>query len=163
SAEDGVAALEWAAHGSPHMARLRDRVGLNVPPLFLRLTLGVVFIWAGLGKISQSFEVTGNDAAILANMGAIDSVPAVIVPLSPGPTPPPPRPRREEGKPRPRKPSPAGGEPPNPGSAALNRPGTVLAGFQPPNHSPAADFATAVKVRMVYGLAIAIHNAAFPP
>lgn len=51
--------------------RRRDRLGLAVGPVFLRLALGVVFIWAGLGKIAARMPVSGQDAAILANLGVL--------------------------------------------------------------------------------------------
>lgn len=49
--------------------RFRDHVALTLPPLFLRLTLCVIFLWAGLGKIMGEMNVTGDDAARLAQMG----------------------------------------------------------------------------------------------
>lgn len=73
------------------MVRLRDRIGLNIPPLFLRLMLGVIFVWAGLGKISASTPVEGEDAALLANMGVITpSGPTTVVtpPAAPKEAPP---------------------------------------------------------------------------
>ena len=42
-----------------------------VAPIFLRLALGVVFLWAGLGKFFDVIEVGPEDAAILANMGVL--------------------------------------------------------------------------------------------
>lgn len=48
----------------------RDRVALGVSPLFIRLALAVTFIWAGAGKLFyKDFQVQGEQAAILANMG----------------------------------------------------------------------------------------------
>ena len=41
----------------------------SIAPLFLRLALGITFIWAGLGKVTQEMEVQGASAAALANMG----------------------------------------------------------------------------------------------
>ncbi|MFG0259238.1 MAG: DoxX family membrane protein [Phycisphaerales bacterium JB041] len=51
--------------------RKRDSAGLAIAPLFLRLVLALVFIWAGLGKFVHSFPVQGEDAAVLANYGVI--------------------------------------------------------------------------------------------
>lgn len=51
--------------------RKRDSAGLAIAPLFLRLVLAVVFIWAGLGKFVHTFPVQGEKAAILANYGVI--------------------------------------------------------------------------------------------
>ncbi|MGV6815012.1 MAG: DoxX family membrane protein [Phycisphaerales bacterium] len=49
--------------------RLRDQVALTLPTLFLRLTLGVVFLWAGSGKFLGTMSVSGESAARLANIG----------------------------------------------------------------------------------------------
>lgn len=38
-------------------------------PVFLRVVLGVTFIWAGLGKLIPSVPVQGVDAALLSNAG----------------------------------------------------------------------------------------------
>jgi uncharacterized membrane protein YphA (DoxX/SURF4 family) len=43
----------------------------NVVPLLLRLGLGVVFLWAGWGKLNGTMEVSGADAALLANVNLI--------------------------------------------------------------------------------------------
>lgn len=55
---------------------LRERIGLNFPPVLLRLMLATIFIWAGLGKIMSHTEYAGERAAALANMGAISPAPA---------------------------------------------------------------------------------------
>ena len=57
------------------MMRKRDRIGLNIAPLFLRVMLAVVFIWAGLGKVSATMPVSGEDAAILAKLGVVSPAP----------------------------------------------------------------------------------------
>lgn len=49
----------------------RQRVGLSMPSLVLRVLLAVVFIWVGLGMVTQRVGVSGQDAARLANMGVI--------------------------------------------------------------------------------------------
>lgn len=49
--------------------RLRDQVALTLPTLFLRLTLGAVFLWAGSGKFLGTMTVSGERAARLANIG----------------------------------------------------------------------------------------------
>lgn len=54
--------------------RFRDQVALTLPALLLRLTLCLIFVWAGLGKILGETTVTGDSAARLARMG---------VPMSP--------------------------------------------------------------------------------
>lgn len=54
--------------------------GSNVAPIFLRLALGLTFLWAGWNKVFNQMEVQGERAAILANLG-------VISPPAPGVTP----------------------------------------------------------------------------
>ena len=49
--------------------RLRDSIALTLPSFLLRLVLGVTFIWAGTGKLIGTMQVSGDDAARLANLG----------------------------------------------------------------------------------------------
>lgn len=42
---------------------------VSIAPFILRITIGIIFIWAGLGKVLATFDVKGDDAARLANMG----------------------------------------------------------------------------------------------
>lgn len=62
--------------------RLRDQVALTLPSLMLRLVLGVTFVWAGTGKLIGTYEITGDDAARLANMGVMPT-PIVAAPVPP--------------------------------------------------------------------------------
>ena len=55
--------------------RLRDQVALTLPTLLLRLTLGLVFLWAGTGKLLGTISVAGDDAARLANIGIMPIAP----------------------------------------------------------------------------------------
>jgi len=57
------------AHLRELLMALRDRMALSAAPLFLRIGLGVTFLWAGLGKLLSDMPVQGQDAAILANLG----------------------------------------------------------------------------------------------
>jgi len=43
--------------------------GSLIAPLFLRVVIGLTFLWAGLGKLTTEFEVSGAPAATLASMG----------------------------------------------------------------------------------------------
>jgi|GEM_PF-842767 len=43
----------------------------TVSPVFLRVALGVTFVWAGLGKLVPTVSVDPLNAAILANVGAL--------------------------------------------------------------------------------------------
>ncbi len=56
--------------------------GASFGPLFLRLCLGVVFIWAGLGKVLSTSVVSGDDVALLAEMGVAPKA-ATPTPTSP--------------------------------------------------------------------------------
>jgi uncharacterized membrane protein YphA (DoxX/SURF4 family) len=50
----------------------RQSLAMTFAPLLLRLTLGLTFLWAGLGKFNAYDAITGEDAARLANVGALD-------------------------------------------------------------------------------------------
>lgn len=52
--------------------RTRDAFGLTMAPLFLRLMLAAIFLFAGLNKVSRSMDVPAEQAAHLANIGVID-------------------------------------------------------------------------------------------
>lgn len=52
--------------------RTRDAFGLTMAPLFLRLMLAAVFLFAGLNKVSRSMDVPADQAAHLANIGVIE-------------------------------------------------------------------------------------------
>ena len=41
--------------------RLRDSIALTLPSFFLRLVLGVTFVWAGTGKLIGTMQVSGGD------------------------------------------------------------------------------------------------------
>lgn len=56
--------------------RLRDQVALTLPSLFLRLILGITFLWAGTGKLVGTYTVSGDDAARLANIGIMPTAPS---------------------------------------------------------------------------------------
>jgi uncharacterized membrane protein YphA (DoxX/SURF4 family) len=72
--------------------RFKDRLALDVAPLFLRLVLAATFIWAGAGKLTEMDTVDGDDAALLANAGVIPGIapsPAPEPAPAAQPTPPP--------------------------------------------------------------------------
>ncbi len=52
--------------------RTRDAFGLTMAPLFLRIMLAAIFLFAGLNKVSRSMDVPADQAAHLANIGVID-------------------------------------------------------------------------------------------
>lgn len=67
----------------------RDKLALNVAPLMLRFALALAFVWAGASKIFHTDTVTGEDAAMLANLGVIAAPGAPVPPTSPTPLVPP--------------------------------------------------------------------------
>lgn len=63
--------------------RLRDSIGLSLSPFILRLVLALTFIWAGAGKLLPVHQFTSEQAAALANMGAIEA--PTVAPVNPIP------------------------------------------------------------------------------
>lgn len=151
----------------------RERIALAWPPLFLRFALAVTFIWAGAGKIFQDFEVQGEKAALLANMGVLRPIAATPAP-SPPPHPPASPGQSPPQMPAPTQPLPPGDSPKSaPPKAAALRPLAQAASTPLPPTSPphtvqpiaayrAQDFPNPQKVRQVYGLALLLHEAANP-
>lgn len=64
----------------------RESLAVGWAPIFLRLALGVTFLWAGLAKVVYRADFVGADAATLANYGVI-APPSATTPLPP-PAPP---------------------------------------------------------------------------
>lgn len=148
----------------------REKMAVSVAPFFLRLALSVTFIWAGLGKIIAEMPVSGESAAILANMGvsglqsragasnatSSSTPPAAIAPAEVAPA----------AKPETQRPIPAIKDPvkkdvikPS-GPPALVQ---VLAMQSVPsaaNTFTAADFPQPVNVARVYGIALILHKGA---
>lgn len=50
--------------------KARERIGLSIAPLFLRLGLGIVFVWAGMAKLVGQSPYPPDQLVTLANMGA---------------------------------------------------------------------------------------------
>lgn len=109
----------------------RQRVGLAVGPLFLRVGLGITFVWAGLSKVLvEDMSVHGADAVLLADLGVILSpAPRPSVAPTPAPTNIPPAPNEPkpagtpEGKPESKPGPPPPSEPlPTPGEKAPKPP-----------------------------------------
>lgn len=121
--------------------RARDRVGLNLPPIFLRIMLGAVFLWAGLAKVMSTAEVKGQDAADLARLGVISAnQPASPAPAAPTGAP--------EAKPK-------------TGSAAPMDPVVKLASQATPEPK-AEDFPNPVKIKAMHMLTLGLVHAAHP-
>lgn len=49
----------------------KDSLATSAAPVFIRMALGITFLWAGLGKCFESDRLTPQDAAILANIGVL--------------------------------------------------------------------------------------------
>ena len=154
--------------------RFRDQVALTLPALILRLTLCLIFVWAGLGKILGETTVTGADAARLHNMGIALSNPAPLPtpPQDPAPTRPLPETQPEtppQTQPEPLPPTdliiPDETDPANPPASpmALGLPGPRWIPVQ--NTRPvltAADFPTEHRVQRVHGITLLLSRAADP-
>lgn len=146
--------------------RRRDRTGLALAPVFLRLGLAVVFIWAGLGKFMARMDVQGEQAAILANYGVITN------PHAPAPAP------KAAPETAPETPGTPGGDGAGQdgsdqgesggdsgGQAGADAWGAVhLASQQSQPRAPAtaADFPEPVSVRVWTGVLLTLHEAIHP-
>lgn len=149
---------------------MSTRAGTAISPIFLRVALGVVFVWAGLAKLMTHMEVTpGNSAALVAlglvtPDGTTPTPPPDAKPSPPAPTPP----TTPETKPEPKlepaaEPKPADKpEAPKakPPSARSGDPvGQVMTvGFQ----SGAAAPAEPRKVLGLHGLSVLLYNSTYP-
>jgi len=115
--------------------RLRDSIGLNLSPFFLRLVLGVVFVWAGASKFFSEMPYTPEQAARLAEMG-VDVPGAVAAPAAPA------EPATEE-----------------PEDVETTDDGTPTV---PAAVAPALRFPEGATLRPVYSIALMIDGAAHP-
>lgn len=129
----------------------RDSLAISVTPVLLRLALGITFVWAGAGKVLETMPVKGEQAAVLANMGA----------LTPGSAP------AFEEKPKAAEParSDTGGSPPAlmQTTTAPSVTASPAQALSPAPKYSAGDFPNPVSVRRLYGIALVIHAAAHPP
>lgn len=114
---------------------------VSIAPFLLRIVVGIVFVWAGLGKVMDTFPVQGEQAAKLANMGVFIDKNAGK-PTTPAPT--------------------APTETPKPGASRDHA--LRLAAF---NNSPASgqqysadEYPNPVQVMTVYRLALSLDDSA---
>lgn len=128
---------------------------LGLAPLILRVVLGVTFVWAGAGKWWGTAQVSGEDAAYLANLGVLDRPAATPPPSSAPPVAPLPA-----SKPT----ADAGGiltlaqaTPTGAGGTAAPTPVTAA-----PRTMVAADFPEPVACRGMWMIALSIHRASHP-
>lgn len=122
----------------------------RIAPLFLRLAVGIIFVIAGLGKFFADMEVSGADAALLANQGVRFSVP----------TPPAPPPEKPADKPADQ---PAEKPVESPNSTRPNGPPPLMRLQGTPRPYTAEDFPDPIPVQRVYGIALLVHRCAAPP
>lgn len=136
----------------------------SMAPVFLRLGLGLVFIWAGLGKVMTTMNVTGEDAAILANMGVVTpgGTPAGSTPEAPQGEAPKPAPGASRAAPGESRGTPRGTATaaPDPTGPALPELMQVVRVSE--RTYTAADFPDPVGVKPVYMLALSLKKAATP-
>lgn len=141
----------------------RQGSGSSIAPIFLRLCLGITFVWAGLAKVMVDMPVQGDDAAVLANLGVISpagkptsiadphAMPTLMALVGPQDKPKEPTPKEP--------PATAPASAPAP-SAAPSTPPVQAA--NPPRYT-AADFPEPVKVKTLYGVAVGVSNATVVP
>ena len=144
--------------------RFRDQVALTLPALLLRMSLCLIFLWAGLGKILGETTVTGDDAARLHAMGVGLTPPANAAP------PPTPGGPAAPARPLPDPPSElvvpdenTDDDPADAPSAARVQTGgrwVLTQAVTPP--LTAADFPNEHRVQRVYGIALLLSRAANP-
>ncbi len=151
--------------------------GHAIAPIFLRFALGVTFLWAGFGKVLETFPVKGEAAATLANLGVLEPAsPAESAkPAAPSETKPAVKPEskpetkpetKPESKPE-TKPAPAS----EPKKEALPKGGipplmqTTTTPIEPSTARVyvASDFPNEVRVRNVHGISLLLVSSANPP
>lgn len=128
--------------------RLRDSIGLNLSPVFLRLVLGIVFTWAGAGKFFAKDHFTPEQTARLAQMGVdIPGTPPADLPVED-------EPGVDEAEPDVEDPA---GETP-----ATEIPTTEPGAAEPIPAPDASRYPEGAELRRVYGLALGLDAAAHP-
>lgn len=150
----------------------RDQCASSVAPIFLRVALGVTFIWAGAGKVFKEGPVSGEDAAILANLGVVaaapktaptPATPAPVIDPAPASTPTtPPAAPADAGK--------TSGGPPalmrlvqtTPDGSTPTAGGNQLGPAAATGSYTAEDFPSTVNVRMVHFLTLSLVRSAHP-
>jgi uncharacterized membrane protein YphA (DoxX/SURF4 family) len=168
---------------------VRDKCAVSIAPLFLRLVLGVTFVWAGLGKLAATMPVSGDDLVLLESLGVVDpaagTTPTPVTPAVPvlpptdtpttpapaGPNTPPPaasQPAATQPAPGSERPAPMGPfTPPSSGPAASALPPTLVAaasaaiGAQ--GTDPVPPLVRTVEVKRLHGITLLTARAANPP
>lgn len=158
--------------------------GHSLAPIFLRVALGITFLWAGFGKILQEMPVKGEAAAALANMGVIsggtkpepNSIPKVPAPgdVASPPDRSPERPATDKSDPNKPEETKATDKQISHATPALAGSGASILTVARPllesehQNTPVtsiysgADFPNETSVRAVYGIALLVHSSANP-
>lgn len=132
----------------------REHLAVSFAPLFLRLALSITFIWTGLGKLMSEISVSGERAAVLANMG-VGGLQRAAQPAASSPAPEPARSAApvKEPKKDPVK-APASGPP-----ALVSVVAQQASSVPTAATFTAADFPNETKVAQLYGIALLLHDA----
>jgi uncharacterized membrane protein YphA (DoxX/SURF4 family) len=135
--------------------------GTSIAPIFLRVAVGVTFLWAGLGKLEGEMRVSGESAAALANMGLHAARKQAQAPGPVAPSAPAPEPVMPDGQ-SPQSPHADGpAVDAKPADAVLPEKPATAEGTSAHVYS-AAEFLKEIEVKRVYGLALTLHKAAHP-
>lgn len=136
--------------------------GSGAAPVFLRLALGLTFLWAGAGKFMATIPVQGEDAAVLANYGVAVKPTGGAAPVGVPPVPAPESSPKDESKPE----GPKGDAAPSTEDdrvfAMLPALRLVPQASAAPSVFTAADFPEPVQVTQYHGITLAVHYAAHP-
>lgn len=122
-----------------------ERRAVLFAPLALRAVLGITFLWAGLGKLQSSDSLSGQEAAVLANMGLIDPPARRTTTPTDAPAVPLPKPTSAL---------------PASSAFALLTPQTTQSEALPAYQ--ASDFPKAVEVRRIWSIALLLYQAGHP-
>lgn len=142
-------------------------------PVLIRLALGATLLWSGIGLLSAKMSVTGERAAILANIGAVAPKSGggsqTVEPLKKDePVKPEAPAKKDEPAPaKPEAPKPAPDPKPQTPKPASDTgfetpPLMQVAPTTPPPQYSGADFAEPVEVPRLYRLSLLMHDAANP-
>ncbi len=118
-------------------------LGASIAPIFLRVVLGLTFLWAGLTKITLKMDFTGEDAAQLAKWG----IGSGSVAIAPTPTP---------------TPTPDASKPEAPKDTPKDAPKEAQPSADKPAESATTPPPQTISTMPVYGIALMLHHAANP-
>ena len=142
---------------------LRESLAVGSAPVFLRLALGVTFLWAGLAKVVHRTDFSGQDAATLANYGIVEPAiggaslePIAFFPVTAQDEQPE---QDEQDESRPDNRQPDGSPPPPLDDDDLQE---AVQPSAPVGQYSAAQFAEPVEARSLHNITLMLHNAMMP-